>query len=550
MLSGFDEKRLLLTKDVALKPGELLKVPVVWSVGEEESFGRELRADLAGADGAPLDARGEPFTVGCNNYRLGQCGLVQPWTFDKGAPTLPDITPQDRWTQWIPAIRRAGAVVAEYFFWAPDDFGNLTPEEDVWYSGQALYRISQADIHAVIDAAHADGLDAVTYGKNWMAVAGQHGVELVRRHPEWCQWMANGQPKWSFNIDQYRWKVDNRREWVQTKGKGDIGLVAVNCYVPECVQYGCEEIVRSAQKYGWDGVRFDDHFTLESVFDGGVLFDGRIYDNGEDFETLSARNNRWTREITRAYNPHFLLGFNYGGVYAERGIRYPEAYAETAKDGGFVMVEWSSWWPEWLKTWGKVAAVLSRENHQVAALGGVAGIVPMGSKNPNREQVGRWESAINYASQGHYYNVPNAPAVVRNTLFMLRYGGLLYDEKTHFVPDGEKLFRVTPDDRVLWKEFVHERSVDELHREWMVSLVNTDPNGIINEMKLPAPALDKVNVDLNVPAGWRLAKTWLLDPDAQQQCVPLQSTSTERKTSVLLQGLQCWNLLVFELEKQ
>ena len=309
--SGFNTERQLIVTNVALNAGESKQVPVAWKIGETEEFGRELRAELADGEGKVMDARGEYFTIGWNNYRLGQCQLVQPWTFDKGSKTLPDITPQDRWEKWIPNVRRAGAVVTEYFFWAPDDFGNLTPEEDRWFSGQAQYLISQADIHAVIDAAHSNGIAVVTYGKNWMGVAGlqvnRDGVELVRQHPEWCQWMVNGHPKWSFNVDQYRWGFDKQRELVQVKGRQDngIGMVAVNCYVPECVKYGCEEIARSAKKYGWDGVRFDDHFTLETVFDGGVLFDGRAYENGEDFETLTTRNNRMTREITRAHESAF-----------------------------------------------------------------------------------------------------------------------------------------------------------------------------------------------------------------------------------------------------
>ena len=57
--------------------------------------------------------------------------------------------------------------MVEYFFWTPDDFGNLTPTEDHWFSGQSGYLCSQADVHAVIDAAHANGIAAVTYGKKY-----------------------------------------------------------------------------------------------------------------------------------------------------------------------------------------------------------------------------------------------------------------------------------------------------------------------------------------------------------------------------------------------
>ena len=559
--SGLGAQQPLIVTNITLNTSESRQVPVVWKIGETEEFGRELRADLVDADGKVTDSQGEYFTIGWNNYRLGQCRLIRPWTWDKDDKTMPAISPQDRWfgdhnEGSVPPIRRAYATVTEYFFWAPDDFGNLTPEEEHWFSGQAQYLISQADIHAVIDAAHDNGIAVVTYGKNWMGVAGlqvkRDGIELVRQHPEWCQWMVNGHPKWSFNVDQYRWGFDQQRELVQVKGRQDsgIGMVAVNCYVPECVQYGCEEIARSAKKYGWDGVRFDDHFTLETVFDGGVLFDGRAYENGEDFETLTKRNNRMTREITRANDPHFLLGFNYAGVYAERGIRHPEAFAETARDGGFIMLEWSSWWPEWLKTWGKVATVLSRENQFVHSLGGVAGMCPMGSKNSDPAQVSRWESAINYASQGHYYNVKDTPATIRNTRFMLRYGELLYGEEVKHAPDLEEAFKVDASGKVLWREFLHERKLDDTRRQISISLINIDPDGVINMMKLPPAPVDKATVAFSVPTGWQLSGAYLLDPDGDDSCVRLENAVAGGQFAVELRKIPCWNLLVLELSKQ
>ena len=541
--------------DVKLAPGETKIVPAAWKVGADACFGHELSAELRGGDGNIVDAKGEFFTVGWNNYRVGQCRLVQPWTYDMSSKTLPNITPLDRWLKWLPDIRDTGAVLTEYFFWAPDDFGNLTPEEDQWFSGQSKYLISQQDIHAVIDAAHAQGLAAVTYGKNWMSVSGMQvgrdGVELVRQHPEWCQWMVGGSPKWWFNQDQYRWTFDQWRESIQTtgRGKGSIGGVAVNCAELPCVQYGCEEIVRSARKYGWDGVRFDDHFTMEPVFDGGLCFDGQMMERGGDFEELSARNNRLTLEIARAANPRFLLGFNYAGIYADRGIRYPEAYAETCRDGQFVMLEWSQWWPNTLKTWGNVVEVLTGENHRVQGMGGVPGMCHM---NPNckwRDQALRWESAINYASQGHYYNVSNLPPVVKNTKFMLRHGGLLYDQNCQAAMNPDAWLKIEASAPVLWRPFVHERTIDQGHRQIVASVINLPPDADILKTPLPLPPIDKVALALTIPDGWRLERCRLLDPDANTNPQAQEFSAATGKATVELKRLECWNLLVFDLAK-
>ncbi len=289
---------------------------------------------------------------------------MQPWTWEPSPNQYPDITPLDRWYSSIPSVRDAGAVVTEYFFWGPDDFGNLTPDEAQWFSGQGNYLITQADVHAVIDAAHANGLAAVTYGKNIMSTTGlqvnRDGAELTRRHPEWAQWMCSGEPKWAFDVSRYRMSFDQVREQVQLKGKGWSGwnLVAVNCGDKDAVQFGADEIVRSAKKYGWDGIRFDDHFTMESVFNGGVNFDGSIYERGEDFEALTERNNQIMIDTARVYSPHFLLGYNYGTTYHGRGVRYPDAFAQTCRDGQFVMIEHSGWWNGY-RTWPEVIDELS-----------------------------------------------------------------------------------------------------------------------------------------------------------------------------------------------
>ena len=174
---------------------------------------------------------------------------------------------------------------------------------------------------------------------------------------------------------------------------------------------------------------------------------------------------------------------------------------------------------------------------------------PMGTKNSDPAQVSRWESAINYASQGHYYNVKDTPATVRNTRFMLRYGELLYGEKVKYAPDLEKAFRVDASGKILWREFVHERKLDDTHRQISVSLINIDPDGVINTMKLPRAPLDKATVAFSVPSGWKLSGAYLLDPDGNEPCVRLGDAVVEGRFSVELRKMLCWNLLVLEITR-
>ncbi len=542
-IASLDKRTRRLDTTVTLPANARKDVAFTWSTGDKDEFGREVRAELYDRKGTLLDAKSDDYTIGWNNYRVGQCRLVRPWTWDKGVKTFPEITPEDRWNVWLPEVRNAYATTTEYFFWAPDDFGNLVPDKDQWFAGQSTYLISQADVHAVIDAAHAQGIAAVTYGKKWMSVSGlqggHDGVELVREHPEWCEWDVSGHPKWWFDADKYTWSFDQWRDYISTKGKQGIGGVAVNCAPADCVRFGIDQLVKSAQKYGWDGVRFDDHFTLDSVFDGGLGLDGQPDERGGDYEAMTAENNRLTRELTRAANPHFLVGFNYGGTYTFWGVRQPDAYAESCRDDQFVMIEHSFWWGG--MTWPAMISLLAQENHRVAALGGVPGLVAI---NADSHAAHRWETAVNYASQGHYYNVRNCPEVVQYSKFMLRYGELLYGRGVRFIEDAG--VTVTPDN-VVFKPFVHERTLSPTRKQLVVSLINDPGNGKISAMKAAPAPVKNVAVSVRPPAGWKVARAWRLNPDDPQfPCTPITITPG----ALTVPELACWNVLVVELAKQ
>ncbi len=549
---GFDSATPIATQQVTLSAGAVREIPMTWKVGTRE-FGRELCAELLAADGAVLDRKGEFFAVGSNNYRLGQCRLIRPWTWDKGDTTLPGISPEDRWygnhfEGSMPPIRRLYATVTEYFFWGPDDFGNLTPTIDEWYSGQAQYFITQADVHAVNDAAHANGIKTVTYGKKWMAVDGLYskldGVELTRMHPEWAEWHFSGNPKWTFDLYRYAWTYDQVRTLITQQGRNDqaycTGLVAVNGAESDCVRYGAEEIVRSAKKYGWDGVRFDDHWTLDAVFDGGLNIDGSTTERGGDYEKMTADNVRMSRAIWAKYNPDFLVGYNYALSYDGWGIRQPEAYVETCKDGQFIMLEHSIWLDSW--AWPKMMAVLAMENHRVQRLGGVPGEI-----NPNAG--GLWSVAANFAGQGHYYNVPNIPGIERYNAFMLRYGEVYYDPKTVDVPDPDPLVKVTPAEKVVYRDYLYQRTLDDKHRQLILGLINNPGTGTLKDTRLPVPPVEQVTVTFTIPLGWKAGKVWYLDPDSPTPCVPITGKADGDKLTITIPKLVIWNTLVVELSR-
>ena len=340
------------------------------------------------------------------------------------------------------------------------------------------------------------------------------------------------------------------REYAQQHNRAFEWLsVAVNCGELDAVRYGAEEFVRGAKMFGWDGLRFDDHFTVESCWDGGINFEGDVMDRGGDFEALSARNNQLFIDIVKAHDPNTLIGYNYAATYDMRGIRYPEAYAVTAKDGQCVMEEWSGMWPATLGTWGNIADKLQEENSRIIGLGGISGMFNFDTKNPDNVAVQRWTAALYFAAQSHYYNTPRTADVARYARFMLRYGGVLYDAKTQCVPDGTRFFHVTTERPCIWKPLIHEQQLSDTSRQMTLSIVNMDPAAMVNMAPIRPAPLTNTTVAFTAPTGEN--REGLAARSGREGTMPSEVHATESngKATINLPSIACWNLLVVELVK-
>ena len=192
--------------------------------------GRASRhGEAAGASGvwsstasSPVPPWKSPFD-GCGRLRAGWRGArrsarlvlcqrqagadraLRPWPSDR------DYEPKNI-DQFVADQRRMCFPLAEFTFWAPDDYMMLVPPagKDRWWSGQTLAQLSTATIKARIAALHAQGMKALSY-TDLRCAFGFRVVELFRQHPEWCDWYTKGT---SFSPDEIAIQVredDNER---------------------------------------------------------------------------------------------------------------------------------------------------------------------------------------------------------------------------------------------------------------------------------------------------------------------------------------------------
>jgi len=371
-------------------------------------------------------------------------------------------------------------------------------------------------------------------------------------HPEWAEYMGNGRPKWWWAVDRYLMSFqDIHRDWIGNVRKGqrhgDWGKwfgAKFNFYDLDVVEYGAREILRSADMFGWDGVRFDDQFTMESRWDGGVDFEGNAVERGESFDWLSARNTRRTEDVMRAARPDFLIGYNYASLYADRGIRMPSEYKEACDEGDFVMLEHTVWWHNH-RSWQEVYRLLAQESRLVRGYGGVPGYVRMGTAGAAR----RIESAIAAATSTHHYNMPTDEWTVRYARFAMRFSELFYDIATlKDVTEPTELLEVTPKDELFWQQTVRTQQTNGTTRV-IVHLVNRPDEEMVKDTKQMPPPVQNVTVKLkHVPAtGVKRALLLTADDGPRAYVRPLDVKRTDAGVAVVVPQVDCWSCVVFEL---
>ena len=197
------------TASLTVEPSKTATAELKWPKAAAK-YGHALTAEvLVGGDVA---ARGEDYFNVCANYwnvaliQAVAC-IWQQWDMKpnpaaagpgpKGAGRKAYVSPQIitpkadmKWAdETINNWRREYYNGFEKFFWAPDDCLDMTPKQEIWWSGQARYLESTAGLRALIDRGHAQGMKAITYAK--LTGGGPVGAEIARRHPEWM-WQSGG----------------------------------------------------------------------------------------------------------------------------------------------------------------------------------------------------------------------------------------------------------------------------------------------------------------------------------------------------------------------
>ena len=520
--------RLVRQTRVKLDPGQEATARFEWPAGTVGKYGHGLAVELS--VGGEVVARGQDFFNVCDNYwnvaLISALGYM--WdAYDNFKPRPDTAWMDNRIAGW----RKDYYNGFEKFFWAPDDFLELTPEREIWWSGQARYLETKSGLQGLIARAHEHGIKAITYAK--LTGGGPTGFEIARRKPEWI-WISNGQLAVSRQIKQIAiWDITAEKHW------GGWVPVNWNMNAPKVLAMGIRELIGSTEMFGWDGARWDGNFDVWSkTYD----IEGNVVDDftREQVDARNAANMRLTKDMVSAAFPEFVYGYNWcQGNMGQTLASQPRETVELCRGGGLIMNEYirqASGVQHPLHRWEVLARSVLDDVERCKALGGYYGPIIDAGDTPD----GRYLNVFCLAAGAHPYYRHLYGA------FATRYSAFIFDNALERVHNAESL--LTVGGGAWWRDWVFRRAAPG-GPQIIVHLINPPPVPTVGDLgqEMPAPLGEVTLRFFPDSLGGRVRRVARLMPeDASAEVLPVEVV--EGLPTVTVPQVALWNVIVVELE--
>jgi hypothetical protein len=485
---------------------------------KEQSFGCALEARLLRNDA--ITDRGQEFiAVAENLWTVGIGGKLQGDFIGRAKDTARDAllkNARQRYANWL-----------EVFYWAPDEWGNLTPTADQWYSGQASYFMTPSKLKDFIKGAHDLGIKMVTYGKH--VACGPDGAELARKKPEWFYpFFAAVQQLDEWNDPEARARKDAKFDWQN---------FSLDFNRADTLDYGIKQIIDSATLFGWDGIRYDGHYTVPS-------------------DAVSTWNMRRLKEGVWAAHPDYLLGFNFSWA--------PDTYPMITQEMKEAMAGGGMWMQEAIgqhygfSTDGRTYSNWTQGNSlspayapyelkaakDVAAMGGSYHCILALDASP--ASVYKLVYSLIAGSHSVYGSHEQVPGCGNWGKFMTRWSAFLWHPRLKPLDKPES--RIAVDNPGIYWAPVTQEMVDTPTRKFtVIHLVNPSPDDSIKATTLPAP-MENVGLSIKPSPGAKIVGMTLVRPDCEPyaQDLKLEKPNSQGAYEIKIPQIAIWAMVIVE----
>jgi hypothetical protein len=511
-----DESREVWEEEIGVPAGQDRVFDITWDAGDE-LYGHALRAVVM-VDGKVVAERAEFFQVSVrdNWFRM----------FIINGGGRKDVAVRDK----NPFATYYN--FTNHFSYAEADFARLAPEPDVYYSGQARYRIDKKELIDSISFRHELGIRAGAYTVN--VTGGPAGYELARQHPEWFlrdergAFHACNRPVSPVDL---AYPPDKRpKEWC---------LLAPDFGNPDVVQYGADEVVRAIAMFDWDAFFFDVapygmiHYNVNSSNQPNAVmytWDGALWHRGKDPDSFSVETLRRVRRIIRESYPHQVLWYN--GANPEHAFMRKQSYAalEDPLGGtlcelqGVQLINPTSPWHNWRSLFEFLMANRSiyfedpRLDTTVLALGYLYNLSFDSRMSAEAFEASRdtWAMANHIGAffiAGHFHPCLTSSSSWRpSTQFMTRYSSLLWAENVKLMANPWDTITVNSNREVWWEEAVYTRETDSF-KDTIIHILNSPEQETIDpEVSEDPPPARYVEVAMKMGENHGDVRVWALSP--------------------------------------
>ncbi len=522
LLSELDTVREVFTTSVQLAAGETKELPFQFKLGADE-FGHELRCSLVGNSKEVVHSASALFGVSKNVYLVGITGR------SVGQSTR-GLTPERAATVMEENVRTY-ANYFECFAWAPCDYSDLTPKTEEFVSGQTQYPGSVSGMKLQIAAAHERGIKAISYGK--ACAAGISGFLTYQRHPEYFGHHFSSGPVTeqmsTFLLERmlendYNFSKPSDggwRHWASLWTRFD--------YDP-AVDYGADELVRSSEMFGWDGVRWDGHFV---------------------------GNQRRCNERINAKLPNYIHGYNSAFANCGSPVYLPPDqtdFNEIARNHGLIMDESVRGHSRY--TNGSMRDFyegICREADYEKRIGGLPLYITF---DAGSKQDITWNVLCGLAA-GQRYTYLNSPgdyAYGPLPKFLTRYSSFVWDD-TALIAKAADHFQVTPpagapaDTALWWDQSAWLRQLPDGRQQVILSVLNVPGyRNFLQRVQTPPTWLNNVAIRAKLPDGAKLRRAFHVSPDLTDGHEILEAKAEAGAVTLSVPQVKMWSIVVLEIE--
>ena len=547
--SDLGTSKMIFRQSVTIKAAAEEAATYTWNVGPEE-YGREIRVELLDDGKKVIDAMSDYFNVADNVWKVAIRAASGPHMTHPDSVHCPYKT-DEQWKKFLadfPAqLHAEHGNFMEWFAWSPDDAYFMTPMKDSWISGQGCYQHKRSRIIELNKVYRDNGVWPMTYAKS--AASGPPSFEYMRKHPE-------------FHLGRYQSQFDQQmvRDWnKQIPGQEKtifytwMSLV-VDVTQPKLLDHCINEILDSAEMFGFKGARYDDHYTFW----------------GKPYDALSTANMAKIFDIGKQRNPKFVFGFNYitsgvpwvwppnplppepcktaakeaGAVPDPAPVKwakepdYPGEFTTACGNGAFMMDEEAR--GAWSGTFSNYARLVNHEASVVRKLGGHFGPIPF-DPAPVSAFNAYFPESLRAASRAHTYGRQPSATFAK---FLTRYSDLIYGAALEPLTEPEAALKVDAVPGVWWHLFCYKYKQGGTLRA-VVHLLSPPAKDAIQE-NTPgvAPRIHDVSVTYAGPE--KPVRAWELSPfiDGFQRELPLAGNTVKPS------DFHFWTMVVFDLENK